>query len=183
VMACHWKSKSGSGAEGTEEARRADAALVHSRVAARLADDPSAELVVCGDFNESPDEYLRVKKRYATAFMPVEQATAALPERLLVARSAELAAPLGGEAVLYSPWGEGDGYSYAFRGNRERIDGFLLSPGLLDDAGLRYKSFAVVDADFLLDGEGVPIAWPGSGASGYSDHLPIFLVLELTQPG
>jgi endonuclease/exonuclease/phosphatase family metal-dependent hydrolase len=183
VMACHWKSKSGSGAEGTEEARRADAALVRGRLNARLAADPAAEILVCGDFNESPDEYLRVKKRYATAFMPAEQAAAALPERLLVASSADDALPLGGEAVLFSPWEEGGGYSYSYRGNRERIDGFLLSPGLLDGSGLRYKSFSVVDADFLLDEEGAPIAWPGTGATGYSDHLPIFLSLEFVEEG
>jgi len=24
----------------------------------------------------------------------------------------------------------------------------------------------------------VPVAWPGSGAAGYSDHLPVLLTLE-----
>jgi exonuclease III len=183
VMACHWKSKSGSGAAGTEEARRADAALVRSRVAARLASDPAAEILVCGDFNESPDEFLRVKKRYATAFMPAEEADSALPERLLVASSSDDALPLDGEAVLFSPWEEGGGYSYSYRGSRERLDGFLLSPGLLDGAGLSFKSFSVIDADFLLDGEGAPLAWPGAGTTGYSDHLPIFLSLDFAEEG
>lgn len=180
ILACHWKSKSGGSAE-TEEARREDAALVRGRVQARFAADPSVDLVVCGDFNESPDEYLRVGRRYATALMPIdemESTSDAPPERLLVASSASAALPRDGEIVLYSPWGESGGYSYAFRGDRERIDGFLLSPGLLDSSGLVFAGFDVADASFLFGADGLPLAWPGAGSTGYSDHLPIVLCLE-----
>jgi endonuclease/exonuclease/phosphatase family metal-dependent hydrolase len=181
VIACHWKSKS-EGAEPTEEARREAAALVRGRVAARIAADPGAEIVVCGDLNESPDEYLRVGRRYATALMPVEEAPGSSPPSpegapILVASAPELAKSRDGEAVLFSPWTESGGYSYSFRGSRERLDNFLLSPGLLDGMGLSYRSFTVSKAEFLVDREGTPIAWPGSGATGYSDHLPILLVL------
>jgi endonuclease/exonuclease/phosphatase family metal-dependent hydrolase len=193
VLLCHWKSKS-EGAEVTEEARRESAALVRGLVAARIGADPAAEIVVCGDLNESPDEYLRTGKRYATALMGVEELEvfagassgavgppplSARPARLLVASSAARAVPYDGECVLYSPWAESDGYSYSFRGSRDRIDNFLLSPGLLDSAGLSYRGFSVAKADFLVDAEGNPVAWPGSGSSGYSDHLPILLVLGI----
>jgi hypothetical protein len=165
-------------------------------VAARISADPGAEILVCGDFNESPDEYLRVGKRYATALMPVEEvekaggalpiaaiSSGAKPARLLVASSASRAAPYDGELVLYSPWQESGGYSYSFQGSRDRIDNFLLSPGLLDASGLSYKIFEASGADFLVDGKGAPIAWPGSGATGYSDHLPILLVLGIEKGG
>jgi len=160
--------------------------------AERIAADPAAELVVCGDLNESPDEYARAGKRYPTALMSVEELeggaegespAAARPGRLLVASTAALAVPRFGENVLYSPWAESGGYSYSFRGSRDRIDNFLLSPGLLDGAGLAFKSFAAVKASFLVDGEGNPLAWPGSGATGYSDHLPILLVLGIEKKG
>ncbi len=186
LLACHWKSKS-EGAAETEEARREEAALVRGRVAARMAADPGVELVVCGDFNESPDEYLRAGRRYATALMPVEEAVAgggsaiaggSRTARLLVAATPGLTAPLDGEAVLYSPWERSGGYSYSYRGSRDRFDGFLLSPGLLDSSGLSFAGFAPASASFLMDAEGVPVAWPGSGAAGYSDHLPILLLLE-----
>jgi endonuclease/exonuclease/phosphatase family metal-dependent hydrolase len=179
LLSCHWKSKSG-GAEETEEARREDAALVRGRVAARIAADPAVELVVCGDFNESPDEFLRVARRYATALMPVEEASEKdiSLDRLLVASTPSRAAPFRGETVLYSPWAESGGYSYSFRGSRERLDGFLLSPGLLDSVGLSFASFAAATSPSLMDADGAPLAWPGSGATGYSDHLPILLVLE-----
>jgi endonuclease/exonuclease/phosphatase family metal-dependent hydrolase len=185
LILCHWKSKAGGGAEATEEARREAAALARSRVEARLAADPFAEVVVCGDFNESPDEYYRIGRRYGTALMPVEEAKVGKvsgvseSDCLLVASSIASTAAEGGDAVLYSPWFETDGYSYSYHGVRERLDGFLLSPGLLDGRGLRYKSFAPASASFLMNRQGDPIAWPGSsGKPGYSDHLPILLVLE-----
>jgi endonuclease/exonuclease/phosphatase family metal-dependent hydrolase len=193
VIVCHWKSKS-EGAEVTEEARRESAALVRGLIEERIAADPAAEIVVCGDLNESPDEYVRMGKRYATALMPVVElegeaagigasTASSRPARLLVASTAAQTVPHEGEPVLYSPWAESGGYSYSFRGSRDRIDNFLLSPGLLDASGLSYRSFSVVKADFLVDGEGNPIAWPGSGATGYSDHLPILLVLGIGKGG
>lgn len=179
VLVCHWKSKSG-GDEETEADRREEAALVRSRVAARMAADPAVDLVVCGDFNESPDEYLRVNRRYETALMPIEEARARVgpAARLLVAAEPGLALPLEGEVVLYSPWEKTGGFSYSYRGKRERLDGFLLSPGLLDSSGLSFSSFAPACAAFLFDAKGAPLAWSGSGVAGYSDHLPILLRLE-----
>jgi endonuclease/exonuclease/phosphatase family metal-dependent hydrolase len=201
LIACHWKSKLG-GDELTEEARREAAALVRSRVEELVAVEPGAELLVCGDLNESPGEYEKNGRRYATALMPLEEAAAGgaasarpggrstgasaklaaarssiRPSRLLVASSKELAGMSGGEIVLYSPWEESGGYSFSFRGSRERIDNFLLAPGLLDGKGLSFERFSAAPAPFLVDGAGTPIAWPGSGAKGYSDHLPILLVL------
>jgi endonuclease/exonuclease/phosphatase family metal-dependent hydrolase len=187
VIACHWKSKSG-GVEATEEARRETAALVRSRVEELIAADPKAEVVVCGDLNESPDEFGRVGRRYATALMAAEAASSgvaggARPSRLLVASSKAGAGMSGGEIVLYSPWEESGGYSYVFRDDHERLDNFLLSPTLLDGECLSYDRFSAVPAPFLVDASGMPIAWPGSGATGYSDHLPILLVLERRKEG
>jgi endonuclease/exonuclease/phosphatase family metal-dependent hydrolase len=188
VIACHWKSKSG-GDEATEEARREAAALVRSRVEALISADAGAEVIVCGDLNESPDEYARRGRRYPTALIQVEDGSASAgspkggarggrPSRLLVSSSKALAGMRDGrEIVLFSPWDESGGYSFSFRGSRERLDNFLLSPALLDGKGLEYMRFSAEPAHFLVDGEGTPIAWPGSGATGYSDHLPILLVL------
>jgi endonuclease/exonuclease/phosphatase family metal-dependent hydrolase len=186
LFSCHWKSKV-EGDEATEEARREDAALLRSRIQELLAANPGARIAACGDFNESPDEYLRVDRRYPTALMPVEEAAgpaeAEAPpsgpffDRLLVASKPELACPFHGEPALYSPWADSGGYSYSFRGKRERLDGFLIGAGLLGGAGLHYKNFAVADASFLLDAQGAPLAWPGTGENGYSDHLPVALTL------
>ncbi|MCE1195837.1 hypothetical protein LWX53_05005, partial [bacterium] len=184
VFVCHWKSRR-EGPAVTEPARRAASALAAARVAEAAAADPGACLIVCGDFNESPDEFSRVKGRYATALMPApgegapasgEESPEAWSEGVLkVARNKRSAACGAGGATLYSPWALSDGFSYVFDGERERLDGFLLGPTLLDGEGLEFSRFAASGDEKLLDGEGEPAAWNGS--SGYSDHLPILLVL------
>jgi endonuclease/exonuclease/phosphatase family metal-dependent hydrolase len=180
VMACHWKSKVG-GAEATEEARREAAALLRGRIAARLAADPGAAVVACGDFNESPDELSRVGSSYPTALVALADADR-FPGagRILVASSPE-EARAEGEIALFSPWEESGGYSYSFGGKRERIDGFLLSPGLAGrvsgNPGLSYAGFSAIAAPFLVEEDGDPVAWDSSRRSGYSDHLPILLEL------
>ncbi len=67
--------------------------------------------------------------------------------------------------------------SYWYRGDWETIDQFLLSPGLLDNAGLTYESFRVVASSFLLNRVGHPYSWNTARAKGFSDHLPILLTL------
>ncbi len=218
LFVCHWKSKLG-GARETEGARREAAALLASRVAALLAADPGAEFLACGDFNENPDEYLRVGRRYETALMPVEAAARAgeatgagdaaggaaggaagdaatsaaaggggsggaggipaRPRLLVAGRRGEAGLSPSG-AALYSPWADSAGYSYVHEGKPERIDGFLLPPGLLDGEGLTLSGFGPLDEAFLLDAAGAPRAWSSSSRSGYSDHLPLLLELALT---
>ncbi|HRY72369.1 MAG TPA: endonuclease/exonuclease/phosphatase family protein [Spirochaetia bacterium] len=179
VFVCHWKSKVG-GAEATEAERREAAALLAGRAAARLAADPACELLACGDFNESPDEYLRTGMRYATALWP--DSAGAPPGPALVVAGEPGRAGLGeGRAALYSPWAAAAGCSYVHEGREERIDGFLLGPGLLDGEGLSLSAFAPMDEAFLLGSDGAPRAWSSSSGSGYSDHLP--LLLELSREG
>jgi endonuclease/exonuclease/phosphatase family metal-dependent hydrolase len=180
---CHWKSKV-EGAAATEAARREAAGLLARRVSSILEAEPGAEIFVCGDFNENPDEYARVGRRYLTALFP-ESESESLPHGsslLLVADEPEEAGlkgsgPESARLSLFSPWASSEGYSYVHKEERERIDGFLLSPGLFDGKGLSFASFAVLDLDFLLDAEGKPKAWSASSPEGYSDHLPLMLRL------
>jgi endonuclease/exonuclease/phosphatase family metal-dependent hydrolase len=180
LLLCHWKSKT-EGAAKTEDARREAAALVRSRALRLLAADPAAAIVVCGDFNENPDEYLRVGRRYPTAFMPEGEPREGGASRILLAPTPERASFEGGEPLLWSPWAESSGFSYAYKGAKERIDGFLLSPGLLAGAAegaLRYRGFDALDAPFLLDEAGLPLPWSSGRGRGFSDHLPLLLLLE-----
>lgn len=213
VFVCHWKSRK-EGAEATEPARRAASRLAAARVAEIAASDPARCIVVCGDFNESPDEFARVKRAYPTALMPPPRVfgapAAAAPgtaapiraapktaapetaasvvaapdappagwsEGVLCVAQAPAGADLGGEVVLYSPWASSEGFSYVFEGRKERLDGFLLSPSLVDGAGPDFSRFMVSGDPALFDAEGRPLAWKGS--SGYSDHLPVALVIDL----
>lgn len=180
---CHWKSKL-EGAEATEAERLEASRLLAGRIAALLAAEPGAELFACGDFNENPDEYRRVGRRYLTALLPALDFEALKQgPLLLVADSPDDAGLLEAGGIpcpaLYSPWASSGGYSYLHEGAEERIDGFLLSPGLLDGEGLSLDSFAALDSDFLLDAEGRPRAWSNADPGGYSDHLPLLLSLGL----
>jgi len=179
VFVCHWKSKL-EGEEETEAGRRAAAALLVQRIREVQAEEPSLPIVVCGDFNESPDEYLRVGRSYPTAIMP--SGLSVLPfavegEPLCVCEAWE---GLGGaeKLVLYNPWAEVPyGFSIAFRDMREQFDSFFLNTALHDGEGLEYEGFSVADAPMLFDANGVPFGWKGS--DGYSDHLPVELTLSM----
>ena len=195
VFVCHWKSKL-EGAEATEAERREASALVAGRVAELLGQNPAAELFVCGDFNENPDEYALVEGAYRTALMPASASPdgsagsiAPLPQAerdaaerktIFVADAVKDAGP-GSSAgpILYSPWAEWGGYSYFFKGRGERIDGYLLAPGLLDGEGLTFAAFRSLPEAFLLDAQGLPVSYNAATGAGYSDHLPIVLELEL----
>jgi hypothetical protein len=169
-------------------ARRASSALVARRIAEIIAADPGRCIVVCGDFNESPDEFERAGGKYPTAFMPGPRGysyppapgSGEIPEEWLdgairvSGRPSE--ASLGGEGtVLYSPWYGNEGFSYIFGGEEERLDGFLLGPALLDGKGPEFIRFMVSGDPSLLDENGCPAAW--NGFSGFSDHLPIALTI------
>jgi len=179
VFVCHWKSQS-EGEQETEPGRRAAAALLAQRIREVREERPSLPIVACGDFNESPDEYLRVSRRYPTAIMPSDIGTppsATEGEPIWVSGSWEgLANPE--KVLLYDPWSEmPDGFSIAFQEKREQFDSFFLSANLHDGEGVEYASFAVADAPMLFDSSGKPFEWRGS--EGYSDHLPVALSLSI----
>jgi len=193
LFVCHWKSRR-EGPAVTEVARRASSALVAGRIVEIIADDPERCVVVCGDFNESPDEFERAGGRYPTAFMPDPRGSSFAPEPgsggvpddwldgviRVSGRPSDLS--LGGEGtVLYSPWYGHEGFSYIFDGEEERLDGFLLGPALLDGKGPEFLRFMVNEDPSLLDENGHPAAW--NGFSGFSDHLPIALTITKGEGG
>jgi endonuclease/exonuclease/phosphatase family metal-dependent hydrolase len=169
VIAAHLKSKLG-GAEETEPERRAAADFIRLLVGARLKREPSLAVIVAGDFNENPDEYLLVDGAYPTALMAPDTVEGA---RLNLAASAEQARvdPL----VLYCPWEEGGGYSYRYQETEERIDQLLMSPALVSggDCPFTFAAFSSEPPEFLIDAHGTPVRWSQENAKGYSDHLPI----------
>lgn len=183
LLICHWKSKR-EGEQETESARRAAAALLAQRIREIESEKPDLPIIVCGDFNESPDEYLRISRRYPTALMPLESGSppaAAEGEPLWVSQSflqPDGSSPDDASRVaLYSPWEEKpDGFSIAYRDKREQFDGFLLNAALQDGFGLEYEGFCTSESPVLFDASGKPFEWNGS--SGYSDHLPVCLVLQ-----
>ncbi|MEI6386736.1 MAG: endonuclease/exonuclease/phosphatase family protein [Spirochaetota bacterium] len=175
IFLCHWKSKL-EGAEKTEAERREAARLLGDLFKKHYAEQTTVSVIACGDFNENPDESARTGGRYGTAFERDPGAAGKGDAIILGSRSATLAASPPG-STLYSPWDDVESYSYSYKGNRERIDGFVLGPSLLDGHGLDYAAFRVL-GEGLMDSSGNPIPWSRKTGTGWSDHLPILLELS-----
>ncbi len=178
VLAAHWKSKLG-GAQATEPARRAQAALAARRISEILAEDSAAEVLLAGDLNENPDEWLRVGEAWPTALLPADCAARAgfWTDRILVASDPAGAGRFPDGLALWSPWEEAGGWSYVHEGVEERIDHVLLVPGLLDGRGLSFSAFSSEPGPELLSDDGTPRGWDSRNREGYSDHLPLRLEL------
>jgi hypothetical protein len=133
-------------------------------------------ILVCGDFNESPDEYDRVAQAYQTAMMPATAAGLGFGSLHLTYSSDKVVPTTEASWALFSPWGGSEGFSYSFDGKPERLDGFLLNAALVDGKGLDYGSFEPASDQGLFDEKGGILCW--NGTNGFSDHLPIVLRLR-----
>jgi endonuclease/exonuclease/phosphatase family metal-dependent hydrolase len=182
----HWKAKSG-GARETETWRIEAACKLARRVRVILADDPHADILAAGDFNESVDEWRQADRAYQVALVPVDDAPPAdfLASSILLADDPAEAGLRGGALALYEPWYEvaaSERGSYSYQHRWQTVDHMLLSAGLFDDRGYRYRpgSFRVVRLPFLLNADGTPKRWNRlSGQRGYSDHLPLLVTFDL----
>jgi endonuclease/exonuclease/phosphatase family metal-dependent hydrolase len=184
----HWKSKTG-GVKASEVSRRESAAVLGRRVREILVEEPGADIVAAGDFNECLDEYTRVGRKYPTALVPDSEASlpAACRLSIFLSSSTRQLGVAGERLVLYDPWFEVDAAgrgSFTYQGEWLTVDHFLLSPGLFDTRGFTYKagSFHPARLPFLLGEDGTPKKWGGlKGEKGYSDHLPLLLTLEVSR--
>jgi endonuclease/exonuclease/phosphatase family metal-dependent hydrolase len=195
----HWKSRT-EGTKTTEPSRRESASVLARRIGEILAQDPDADIVAAGDMNENVDEFARTGRRSVTALMPATVLRGIQPAAVLGGvraatvlgatglSLAETPPPFAGPAgwcVLFDPWFEmkpQDRGSYAWHGEWLTVDHMLLSAGLFDRRGFTYRrsSFTALRMPFLLDDRGLPLAWSQRGGrSGFSDHLPVLLTLDI----
>jgi endonuclease/exonuclease/phosphatase family metal-dependent hydrolase len=183
----HWKSKLG-GAEETEPARIASSALLSRRIKELQKADPMAEIVILGDLNENWDEYIRVNGNYITALIPLEDKPSVdITGSILITGSKDAMAcvypanPIEQDSVLlYDPWCTYSeiGGSYSYNNSWETIDHVLLNPAFFNGENFEYINSRIVTDDFILNSWGLPLSWKTETGYGYSDHLPILLVLE-----
>jgi endonuclease/exonuclease/phosphatase family metal-dependent hydrolase len=142
--------------------------------------------VAAGDFNESVDEWRQAGLAYQVALVPVDEnpPAAFLDRTILLADERGEAGIRGSALALYDPWfeiPEADRGSYSYQHRWQTVDHVLLSPGLFDDTGWRYRpgGFRVVRLPFMLNPDGTPKRWTRlAGQRGYSDHLPLLLSLD-----
>jgi len=129
-------------------------------------DDPTAHVVLLGDFNafEFNDGYVDL--------MGILTGREAAVDEVLVYVDSPITVPLTNMTTL-AP--EGENYSFAFDGNAQTLDHLVVNQAMLDTATLRTEH-ARINADFGVDNYGddaVPLR--------VSDHDPV--VLYVAQPG
>lgn len=196
LIVCHWKSKSG-GAEQTEPYRIASAEALDSVVGRRMAERPQLDLLIVGDLNERPDEYAQVRRAYSTALMVLQPESGGAvavntdhspdhrgllvgsvpdytPARVEEDRAAD------GPRWYVSPWLSSDlPGSYSYRGSWERIDHALLTDTCFNRRGFEFAGFDTVSQPYQIYPDGAPVGYSMHSGSGFSDHLPIRVDLEL----
>ena len=159
VFVNHWPSNYG-GREQAIPKRAETARFVREKVEKILNEDPKAEILLMGDFNEGPSE----------------QNIQYLAKDILI----NLMEPFTGK--------KGVG-TYVYRGQDSLLDQFIASSGLLDDQGLKIEDNAVsiLDLPKYRQQRGkykhYPFRfWAGEKLlGGYSDHLAISVEINLIQ--
>ncbi len=180
VFVNHWKSQKGGRAE-TEDDRIAQALALRCAIEAREAESPGIPVIACGDFNEDPETFGPGDPPHPVALAVRGVRSGPNSGMIEVGPDAEGPASLASPWLMPSPAAEG---SYAYCGAWERIDAFYLNAPLLDSRGLEFLSFGVPLDGRLLGADGFPRAWSPRDRGGYSDHLPVVLLLRpLPPPG
>lgn len=154
IFANHWKSKSG-GAEKTEIWRNFQESNLQSLIGQSLMQNE--KIIACGDFNRDISEFFCEGGRVFLRNHDFEKS----------------------EICLVSPWFlQSDGNSelvnpgsYYYNDEFERIDHFFVSENL------NIAEFAPLSGEWCSD-EGIPYKFQIYSGKGYSDHLPIQLIIE-----
>ena len=186
VLVNHWKAKDSSG--NTEVLRIEDAKVARAEVDGLLAKDPSADILLLGDFNSSENEQqITGQPTGINTFLNLTSdrtsMTATPPPSSLYDGWFDVPADQRGSEVYHNQWDD--------------LDHIIMSPGLFDRTGVSYDTgtFGAFRAPFLLssqraaDGRQIPNRWQVFGthhsSEGYSDHLPViaeFTVWPASEP-
>jgi endonuclease/exonuclease/phosphatase family metal-dependent hydrolase len=165
----HWKSGASNPAE--EPIRIGNARVIRDRLNEILKADPSADILLGGDFNSQYNQSQRFPQMRQTAINSV-----------LGSQGNELAIRNPGKADLYNLWYEMPAErrrSDAYVGSWGTLMNMMVTRGLYDLRGVQYvdNSFKVLAIENVnsQSGSGLPFRWRsinGQG-TGFSDHLPI----------
>jgi endonuclease/exonuclease/phosphatase family metal-dependent hydrolase len=166
VIASHWTSRV-SDAEGEKRDKYAD--VIYGRFRAMYKSNPKVDFLVCGDFNDPPDD---------------ESVT----EHLHAIGDKEKVKAGGDEPYLYhlftdKKYTDGSAGSHFYKGKWMLFDHIAVSPGLLDDEGWTCETeTAKVVNDLTADKKGHPHRFGNEhdkGARGWSDHFPVTVRLKV----
>lgn len=166
VFINHWPSRWG-GEQKTDPLRRSAARTLRTRVDQILQNDPDADIIIMGDFNDHPtNESVKTVLR-AKQWNPN---------------------PYPGD-LINTTWDlhmDPKAGTYVYRGVWGTLDQIIISPGLADLKGFSWilDSTKPFKPDYLIESEGNYKGWPyrmyrgGKYYGGFSDHLPITCQLQ-----
>ena len=139
--------------------------------------------IIAGDFNESSDAYMREMESFQTALIEEDHEKAA---EFNEAGSLLITGEVPSENSFYSFYLDQDQMihqsvkgSYYYEGLWEGFDHILLSNKFFDTQGLEFVKGGIVGHYSLLNKEGIPYRYQQSNNKGVSDHLPVYVILEL----
>ena len=144
----HWRSRLGGKARS--KGRRIQAAKkCRALIAAIIAEDAQADIIILGDFNDTPDD------------VSIRRYLRAVPYRGKSER-----------AWLYNLTRTAQVPRWLRPG---ALDQIIISRGLLDKYGFSYvpNSFQIVAFPFMCTENGYALGYSAATASGYSDHFPV----------
>jgi endonuclease/exonuclease/phosphatase family metal-dependent hydrolase len=167
IIASHWTSQLD---KGSEKGREHYARIIYGRVRAMVEANPKADVLICGDFNETPDAPAATEELHATG--KVEE----------VLRT-------GGELRLLNLMAGKDPQRYGTHYFRRWLiyDQLVVTPGMLDDRGWSCVPDSVRTINSLHrpnDKQRRPWKFgsPGTASHGYSDHFPVTVELNVAGP-
>jgi len=159
----HWPSKSG-GEKRSLPGRLAAGNLAHDIATDIFAKHPGAKFIIMGDLNDTPN-------------------SKAIMECLGTKTNTKNLLPGDLFNPMWKMYRDGIG-SYAYRDSWEMLDNIIISGGLVYPAkGYKYLSAHVFRKDYLFTKSGSYMGYPfrmfagGVYQGGYSDHLPVYIIL------
>lgn len=164
LLVNHWPSKSG-GEKRSLPGRLAAGTLSHDIAADILSKHPGAKFILMGDLNDNPN---------SKAIMEC----LGTKTKIKGLTNTDLYNP------MWKLFHDGIG-SYAYRDSWEMLDNIIVSGGLVYPANgtYKYNGAYVFRRDFMLTKSGSYAGYPfrmfagGVYQGGYSDHLPVYIVL------
>lgn len=171
VIGNHWPSRRG-GEQRSESKRETAASALRGVVDKILKNDPNADILILGDFNDEPEDRSIQEVLRASGNMEAVRNT--------------------NDGSLYDCWTEYPGIgSSLYRKHWLRIDQAIVSRGMLDNKNffIDRESFTCFYKDYMFEkpggrkkGKDLFRTYEGKKyAGGYSDHLPITVLLSVSK--
>ena len=166
VMASHWTSRC---ARAAERARQDYADKIYGAANAIYHSNPAADVLICGDFNDTPADVSVTEHLHASA--DIKGVRSSNQQLRLLDLMADKD-PTGGYGTHY--------YHHWLI-----FDHIVVSPGLLDNAGWTCEPTTVATISSLAkpgDKHHRPWRFGGEkehGERGYSDHFPVTVKLRV----